>query len=69
MVNNSKLSTGYFPVPSSIKLNAGLDFRKATIVNDDTLCTITDINIVHSQKIMCDNLEEIKTSVINLEHL
>jgi len=66
MVNNPKLSTGYFPVPSSTKPNAGLDFRKTIIVNDESLYVIADAKIAHSQKtIMRDNLEEIKTSVIN----
>lgn len=66
IVNNPLFNGVYFKVPSEPRPNAGLDFRKIIVINDESLYEIEDAKIAYSQKtIMRDNLEEIKTLAQN----
>lgn len=54
-----------YPVPNTKKTNAGLDFRKMLIVNDESFYRIDEARISSSQKkIIQDNFEEIKGRAI-----
>ncbi|MBQ5735930.1 MAG: hypothetical protein UH654_12405 [Lachnospiraceae bacterium] len=62
--NNPKL---YYPVPSQSRPNAGLDYRKMLIVNDENNIEIpTEQRLATSQaKIINDNYSTIERAVIN----
>lgn len=54
-----------YSVPSSTKPNAGLDFRKMIIVNDESLYRVDEAHISKSQKkIIQDNFQDIKGRAI-----
>lgn len=55
-----------YPVPSTNKLKAGLDFRKIIVVNDESLYRIDEAKISAKQRdIIQDNFEEIKDKAIS----
>lgn len=62
---NPKLKKACYPVPSDKRPNAGLDFRKLIIINDDSLYRIDKAEISQKQRnCIQDNFAEIKTMAI-----
>lgn len=62
---NPTLNKAWYPVPSTTKPHAGLDFRRLIIVNDESLYRIDAARISEAQRdIMQNNFEDIKTSAI-----
>ena len=65
MPNHPLFKKACYPVPSTERVNAGLDFRKIIVVNDDSLYKIEEARISSKQKkIIQDNFEEIKEQAI-----
>lgn len=55
-----------YPVPSTKKPNAGLDFRKIIVVNDESLYRIEEAKISSKQRdTIQDNFDEIKKKAIS----
>ncbi|MGX8235639.1 hypothetical protein [Bacillus subtilis] len=55
-----------YPVPSTKKPKAGLDFRKIVIINDESLYRIDEAKISSKQKdTIQNNFDEIKTKAIS----
>lgn len=59
------LKKACYPVPSTNKPKAGLDFRKIIIINDESLYRIDEAKISGKQRdTIQDNFDEIKTQAI-----
>uniref|UniRef100_UPI003F49364D hypothetical protein n=1 Tax=Niallia taxi TaxID=2499688 RepID=UPI003F49364D len=65
LLKNPYYKDVYYPVPSSSKPEAGLDFRKIIIANDESQYRVDEARISAGQrKIMQDNFETIKSLAI-----
>lgn len=65
MPTHPVLKKACYPVPSTTKANAGLDFRKIIIINDESLYRIDEAKISAKQRnIIQKNFDEIKSLAI-----
>jgi DNA-directed RNA polymerase subunit L len=65
LLEHPKLKKACYPVPSTTKEKAGLDFRKIIIVNDESLYRVDEAKISAKQRnIIQRNFDEIKSLAI-----